>query len=115
MARAKWKFNFYTRNMWKIMFSVFKTAHNKNIISSFFLLNKTEFFNNLFKKKKFYSRSCNIPSFLSEAELILYKGKHPVVTKILNNCIGYKFGEFAFSRKPFFFTLKEKKKKNLKR
>lgn len=97
------------------MFSAFRMSHNKNTILNFFLINKTEFFNNLFKKKKIYSRSCSIPSFLSNAELVLYKGKHPVVTKITNNCIGYKFGELAFSRKPFFFTAKEKKKKNLKR
>ena len=97
------------------MFSVFKISHKKNIILNFFLANKSEFFGNLFKKKKIYSRSCSIPSFLSGSELILYKGKNPVVIKITNNFIGYKFGEFAFSRKPFFFTVKEKKKKNLKR
>jgi ribosomal protein S19 len=90
-------------------------SHNKNIISNFFLINKLNFFKNLFNKKKIYSRSCSVPSFLVGANIKLYKGKHHVVTKILNNCVGYKFGEFAFSRKPFFFTVKEKKKKNLKR
>lgn len=97
------------------MFSAFKRAHYQNVILNFFLFNRIEFFNSFFKKKKIYSRSCNIPLFLSGAELTLYKGKHPVMTKITNGCVGYKFGEFAFSRKPFFYTAKEKKKKNLKR
>lgn len=97
------------------MFSIFKKVHNQNIISNFFLINKAEFFNSFFKKKKIYSRSCNIPLFLSGSELILYKGKCPVNTKITSNCVGYKFGEFAFTRKPFFYVAKEKKKKNLKR
>lgn len=96
------------------MFSVFKSSHKKNIILNFFSDDRTEFFHSLLKKKM-YSRSCNIPSFLADSELVLYKGKNPVIIKFSNNHVGYKFGEFAFTRKPFFFTVKEKKKKNLKR
>lgn len=69
----------------------------------------------IFKKKKIYSRSCAIPNFFDNIVFNLYKGKQFMQLPINQNLIGFKFGEFAFTRKPFFFTPKEKKKKNIKR
>ncbi len=69
----------------------------------------------MFKKKKMYSRSCSIPNFFENIMLNLYKGKQKIQLPINKNLIGFKLGEFAFTRKPFFFTPKEKKKKNIKR
>jgi ribosomal protein S19 len=99
------------------MFSVYGKIYDKNkkMLTSEFISAKDKEIQNSFLKKKIYSRSCSIPSFFINTNLNLYKNKQVVSLNLNKNLIGYKLGEFAFTRKPFFFTPKEKKKKNIKR
>jgi len=78
------------------------------------LLNKK---NTLKKNKKLlFSKASVIPFSFKNKEFLIYKGniaKTLIVNKFM---INFKFGEFIFTRKPFYFPLKEsKKKKFLKR
>ncbi len=93
MARSKWKNKFFTFDVWK------------NI-----MLIKQNNLKKISKKNKFF-RSSSIPNCFMSLRLNIYKGnvfKKIFVTKQL---IGYKFGEFSFSRKPFFYPKKDVKKK----
>lgn len=71
--------------------------------------------NSFFKKKRIYAKSAAIPSIFLDTNIVLYKGRHPIVRKVTPDMIGHKFGSFVFTRKPAFFTPKEKKRKNIKR
>ena len=93
MARSKWKNRFFTFDVWK------------NII-----LVKQNILKKVSKKNKFF-RSSSIPNCFTHLRINLHKGnifKKIFVTKQL---VGYKFGEFSFSRKPFFYPKKDVKKK----
>ncbi len=93
MARSKWKNRFFTFDVWK------------NII-----LVKQNILKKVSKKNKFF-RSSSIPNCFTSLRINLHKGnifKKIFVTKQL---VGYKFGEFSFSRKPFFYPKKDVKKK----
>ena len=60
-------------------------------------------------------RSSTITNFLYKRYLFIHKGN--LFNKILINKfqIGYKLGEFSFTRKPFNFTKKKKKLNFVKR
>lgn len=93
LARSKWKNQFFTFDVWK------------NII-----LVKQNYLKKVSKKNKFF-RSSSIPNCFTSLRMNVYKGntfKKIFVTKQL---VGYKFGEFSFSRKPFFYPKKDIKKK----
>lgn len=75
MSRAKWKGLFI----------------EKSIIS--FKKTKSK------KKLKIYSRSSSIPSFLLNQFVLIYDGKEFRKCYINREKIGYKFGEFSYSRK----------------
>jgi len=96
MARSRWKLSYF----------------------SFFLLRKIVILKkkNYFPKRKFifYNRSSFIPSCLKNNNFRVYKGNNfrRIVINWYN--IGYKFGEFSFTRKPFHFPLRKmNKRKNL--
>lgn len=76
MSRAKWKGLFL----------------EKSILNLFKKLKKK-------KKLKIYSRSSSIPSFLINKYTLIYDGKEFRKTFINREKVGYKFGEFAYSRK----------------
>lgn len=60
--------------------------------------------------KVFYTRGSIIPKIFLNNYIAIYKGnmfKKLYVTKFN---IGFKSGEFSFTRKPFYFPTKEKKK-----
>jgi ribosomal protein S19 len=93
MARSKWKFYFICRGLQRFLF--FKKSRSK--VKSL--------------KKKIYSRSTIVPKGLTRNSVLIYKGnefKQLYVTKRFTN---YKFGEFAFTRKPFYYPIKDKNKK----
>lgn len=96
MARSRWKLSFFSNFLWrKIVF--FKKKSN-------------------FKNKRFifYNRSSNIPHCLMNNHFRIHKGNNfrRIIVNIYN--IGYKFGEFSFTRKPFHFPLKKmNKRKNM--
>jgi ribosomal protein S19 len=90
MSRAKWKGLF--------------------IEKSILLLNKKIIINK--KKLKIYSRSSCIPSFLINKFVLIYDGKDLRKCYINREKVGYKFGEFSYSRKKN--GVKKKLKKNKK-
>ena len=51
------------------------------------------------RKLKTYSRSSCIPSFLIKKFILIYDGKEFRKCYINREKIGYKFGEFSYSRK----------------
>lgn len=87
MSRAKWKGLFI----------------EKSIIS--FKKTKAK------KKLKIYSRSSSIPSFLINQFVLIYDGKEFRKCYINREKIGYKFGEFSYSRKKNDVKKKFKKSK----
>ena len=89
MARPKWKFKFFPKKIYKIFFK------NKFKIK---------------KLKKIFWRNSTIPNFFLKNITYIHKGYF--FTKVLysKHYIGFKFGEFALTRKPFSFPLKKKKR-----
>ena len=67
------------------------------------------------KKLKTYSRSSCIPSFLINKFILIYDGKEFRKCYINREKIGYKFGEFSYSRKKNEVKKKFKKNKNKKK
>lgn len=65
--------------------------------------------------KKIYKKNSTIPSCLINKDVKIYKGNSYVFKKINRLMVGYKYGEFVFTRKPFFFPVKKAKKNNIKR
>jgi ribosomal protein S19 len=92
MARSKWKNKFFSLSLWK------------NIINI-----KQNFLKKVFFKNKFY-RSSSIPKCFCSYFVNIHKGNIYKRMLINKNVIGFKFGEFSFSRKPFFYPKKDKKK-----
>jgi ribosomal protein S19 len=92
MARAKWKNKFFSFDLWR---SITRLKQN--------------FLKKLFRKKKFY-RSSSIPKCFLNNYINIHKGKIYKKLLINKNIIGLKFGEFALSKKPFFFPKKIIKK-----
>lgn len=98
MARARWKFLYYENAIWKHTFSKFYSEKLK-----------------LKKKLIITNKSSSIPPIYLYKNVSLHKGNIFLKKKVNRHMIGFKFGEFAFSRKPFFFPLKKKNKKKIKR
>ena len=92
MARAKWKNKYFSFDLWR------------GIVRF-----KQNFLKKLFFKNKFY-RSSSIPKCFSNNFINIHKGNICKKLFINKNIISYKFGEFAFTRKPFFFPKKDMKK-----
>ena len=65
------------------------------------------------RKLKTYSRSSCIPSFLINKFILIYDGKEFRKCYINREKVGYKFGEFSYSRKKN--EVKKKFKKNKKK
>jgi len=72
------------------------------LIKSFLSSNK--------KIKRVWSRSSTIPAFLIGEKVMIYNGKEFKPVFISREKVGYKFGEFAFTRK---YTKKKTNKKFL--
>jgi ribosomal protein S19 len=74
------------------------------------MLIKQNFSKKVLKKNKFF-RSSSIPSCFISLRLGLYKGNYFKKIFITKQMVSFKFGEFSFSRKPFFYPKKDIKKK----
>lgn len=92
LARSKWKNKYFSFDLWK------------NII-----LLKQNFHKKVFKNSKWYKAS-TIPRCFSNTSVMIHKGNSFKKMNISRYIIGYKFGEFSFTRKPFFFPKKDTKK-----
>ena len=60
-------------------------------------------------KKNIWSRSNSIPSCLVGQKISVYNGKIFRKVKITRKKVGYKFGDFCFTRALFRFKKKKKK------
>jgi ribosomal protein S19 len=74
MGRAKWKGGYISKN-------IFKKSLDKN------------------KIKKVWSRDSTIPNFLLNNNVLIHTGKQFRLVLITKEKIGFKFGEFCFTRK----------------
>jgi ribosomal protein S19 len=59
---------------------------------------------------RIFCRSSAIPKDFFRKTAYLYKGEIDTRIEFSKYAINYKFGEFSFSRKPFSFPQKKKKK-----
>lgn len=91
MSKSKWKLNFYSSN-------IIKKFHN-------FL-----FFKKKPKNRFTYNRSSHIPFFFINKIIRVHKGNFFNFIYIDIYSLGKKFGQFSFTRKPFHYPLKKKKK-----
>lgn len=66
-------------------------------------------------KRVFYDRSSTIPSCFVGHVVAVHKGHKRRRLLIHKYNVGYKFGEFSFTRKPFFFPVRKKKGRKLRR
>jgi len=92
MARSKWKSFFISKDIWRFLY--FKK-------SNVFLKKK---------KKITFARNSILPSGLLNDYIIVHKGNIFKKLHATKYSIGYKLGEFSFTRKPFYYPIKEKKK-----
>lgn len=91
LSRSRWKLIHFTNSIWrKIIF--FKK-------------------NGLLKSKKiFYERSSTIPSCFNFSTILIHKGLKFRKLNVTPSHIGFKLGEFSFTRKPYHFPLKKNKR-----
>jgi len=92
MGNRNWKLNFLSKNIFKkiLLLRINNTLKGKNKI--------------IFKKS-----DTIVKTFLNK-KLLVYKGcfyRNLYINKFI---LGFKFGEFAYTRKPFRYMLKSKKK-----
>lgn len=94
MARVTWKSIYFNR------YTLLKSLKKKNLA--------------LLKKKKIFifDKSLTILKSFIGSYVLIYKGN--LFRKLLVNkyAVGYKFGEFTHTRKPFTYPVKKKKKTN---
>ena len=93
MARSIWKFKYFSKSVWRKLFKI-KKIKNKHF---------------RFNYKYIYDRSSSIPSCFKGSIFKINKGMSYRNLIINRFVVGMKFGEFAFTRKPFHFPLKKKK------
>jgi ribosomal protein S19 len=60
--------------------------------------------------KVIYERSSTIPKCFKYVTYRIHKGNDFRKLIVSKYHIGFKFGEFSFTRKPFYFPLKKKKR-----
>lgn len=69
--------------------------------------------NKKLRKRMFYDRSSAIPDCFYLSFIRVHKGRKHRNLFIESFFVGKKFGEFSFTRKPFYFPAKKSKKKNM--
>lgn len=100
MGKSNLKLLFFSKNTWRYLFIKF---HN------------LKYFYKRLRRKVIYTRSSYIPKAFSFLNLKLFKGNLKLRLFFKKKLTGCRFGEFSFTRKPFFFIPKAKKQKLLKR
>lgn len=91
MSKSKWKLNFYSNS----------------IIRKY---NKINFFKKKSKERYIFSRNSHVPFFFYNRIIRVHKGNFFNFILIDIYSLGKKFGEFSFTKKPFHYPLKKKKK-----
>ncbi len=91
MAQLKKNFFFFSNSFWRLL------LNKKNLLKK--------------NKKLLFSKTSVIPFSFKDKEFLIYKGNIAKTLAVNKFMVGYKLGEFIFTRKPFYFPLKETKKK----
>lgn len=94
MARSRWKFLYFKTSFWKNTFVKY-LKKNKSVKRKINISNK----------------ATSIPKIYLYTYLSIHKGNIRINKKVNKWMIGRKVGEFAFTRKPFFFPIKIKNKR----
>lgn len=92
MDKLKWKPVSFQKDLWRFLYFLKSNVKKKK------------------KLKRLFNRASPVPSCLVNNTVGVYKGnifKKLFITKFL---VGYKLGEFSFTRKPFTYPIKIKKK-----
>lgn len=92
MARSKWKFCFFSKKSFNLIYNCKLNINYK------------------FKNKIIYNRSLNILNCFDNLNFYIYKGNIFKFLKLNKYYTFYKFGEFSFSRKPFKYPFIKKKR-----
>lgn len=92
MSRSKWKNLFF----------------DLSLIKKIYLLEKKDL---ILKKNDLYSRKSNIPEILEEEIVCIHNGKSFNAVTPNELIESKKFGEFASTKKPFYYPSKKDKKK----
>jgi len=90
MGRSNWKFKFFSKSLWRKILKFIKFKEIK------------------YKKTIFFNRSSSIPKCLIGFNIKIHKGLGFRKLFVNKYNVGFKLGEFSFSRKPFHFPLKKK-------
>lgn len=88
MARSKWKNKFFSFDLWKKIIFI-----------------KQNLFKKVTKKDKHF-RSSSIPLCFNLLKIGIHKGNIFKKLYITKHIVGYKFGEFSFTKKPFYYPKK---------
>jgi len=93
MARSRWKLVYFEFNIWRKL----RKAKKRRYLSSQSIL---------------FSRKSTIPAYFDSFVFLLDKGKLESRIAISELHVGYKFGEFSFTRKPYHFPMRRTNQKN---
>ena len=95
MVRVKWKGHYFSSDIIKLILK-----HKLNL-------------NLQVNKSYIFKKSSIIPNVLNNKIIKIYKGNNfrSLIINLYN--IGFRFGNFALTRKPFNYPLKIKKKNNI--
>lgn len=90
MARSRWKLKYFSKSIWRKISAIHK---NKKL-----------------RKRITFDRSSCVPKCFINRFFRIHKGKKGRSISIGLLMVGYKFGEFSFSRKPYHYPSKKSKK-----
>lgn len=95
VARSRWKLTYFSKNIWRL---IFKRKHK---------------YSPLHKKLSLtiYSRGSSIPQCFSGFYVNIHKGKNyrQLLLDVFHS--HYKFGEYGYTRKLYYYPLKKKKRR----
>lgn len=94
MARSRWKLAYFSSSVWRRIVMLKKKRY-------------------LRKQKMFYDRSSTIPHCFSFYTFKIHKGRKFRKLWIHRYNIGFKFGEFSYTRKPYHFPLRKSLKRKI--
>ena len=99
MARSRWKLISFSKSVWRKIFYIKKVNDSLSI-------------NNLKQTTTaIKSRKSFIPLCFKGLSVFIHKGSTARKLDVNRLHIGYKFGEYAYTRKLYYYPLKKKKRR----
>jgi len=95
MARSRWKVSYFSKFIWRLIYILKKREGHR--------------YYKFFKKTRIpiFSRKSVIPKCFTGMSVSIHKGSNFRKLIVDNLTAGYKFGEFGFTRKLYFYPLKK--------